>query len=158
MHSLDSVPVVYLAGGFRSGWQDLVKSQVQGVIFLDPRENGSSDEAHYTRWDLAALERADIIFAYLEASNPSGANLALEIGWAAHGGKKIIFVEEPGHPMARHFGMARTLANVRYNSENALQNAIHYLRQTVELAQLNHGATQSINPQVPVRFHCATST
>lgn len=120
------VPKLYLAGGMRSGWQDRLIETVQErlplmpVIYLDPRQNGTADEATYTAWDAAAVELADILFVYLEADNPSGAGLALEIG-IAEGMKRagakpktIIFVCEPDHPHFRYFGMARVCSDFVY--------------------------------------------
>jgi len=122
MTQLCKVQVVYLAGGMRGNWQDkakeFVKKNFHGpVMFMDPREHGSLDEAVYTSWDLAGVEAADIVFAYLERDNPSGYGLALEIGFAvgmARAGapkKEIIFVEEHDHPAHRYFGMARACSD-----------------------------------------------
>lgn len=114
---------VYLAGGMRSHWQDKVMETVREalpnipVIFLDPRQSGSATEETYTAWDVSAVEMADILFVYLEADNPSGAGLALEIG-VAEGMKRagavpktILFVCEEGHPQYRYFGMARVCSD-----------------------------------------------
>lgn len=122
MGKLKRVPVVYLAGGMRSNWQDSVKEKVKNAgsmaIFIDPREHGSKDEVEYTSWDLEGVRRADIIFAFLEKDNPNGAGLALEIGYAAGLNeslgelkKKIVFTAEPEFPALRYFGMARACAD-----------------------------------------------
>ena len=106
---------VYLAGGFRSGWQDAVIRLASHHAFLDPRMHGLTEERDYTKWDLDAIKDSALVFAYLEKDNPSGAGLALEIGYAYALGKVIIFVEEPGHPHSRYFGMARQCAYRLYN-------------------------------------------
>lgn len=80
------VPVVYLAGGMRSNWQDKVKKAFPGIMFLDPRDHGAKEEAAYTAWDLTGVELADIVFGYIEKDNPNGAGLALEFGYAAKAG------------------------------------------------------------------------
>ena len=119
--ALQRVPVVYLAGGMRTKWQDEVISALKGkylVIFIDPRNHGMTEERAYTSWDLEGVRRADIVFAYLEADNPSGAGLALEIGFAAGLSaapqatrKQVVFVCEPAHPHVRYFGMARACSD-----------------------------------------------
>lgn len=122
MNQLQPVPKIYLAGGMKSDWQDRLKALVAQhyagpLLYLDPRQHGSRDEAVYTSWDLAAVEMADILFVYLEKDNPGGHGLALEIGFAvgmARAGaapKHIIFVCEEGHPADRYFGMARACSD-----------------------------------------------
>lgn len=122
MNKLSFIPKIYLAGGMRSNWQDMVKSVLseayaKPVLYLDPRQHGSRDENLYTSWDLAAVEASNILFVYLEKDNPGGHGLALEIGFAlgmARAGaapKHVIYVEEPGHPASRYLGMARACAD-----------------------------------------------
>lgn len=125
---ITKVPVVYLAGGMKSGWQDAVKKAVPGVIFIDPREHGLKDEAGYTAWDLAGVERADVVFGYMESDNPGGAGLAVEFGWGARAGKTLMLVEQEGYAQQRYFGMVRALAHVKYSGENGLAEAIECLK------------------------------
>ena len=73
---------VYLAGGFHSGWQDIVKSAAAELKYFDPREHGLEDPKDYTVADLEGIGSSDWLFAYLENSNPAGYALALEIGYA----------------------------------------------------------------------------
>jgi hypothetical protein len=61
---------VYLAGGFRSGWQRRVKESLPDFKYLDPRQHDLSDPTQYTLWDLEAIRQCDIVFAILEADNP----------------------------------------------------------------------------------------
>ncbi len=63
---------VYLAGGFKSRWQDTVKLKVPDIRYLDPRSHGLTRSEEYTAWDLAAIRQSDCVFANLEASNPAG--------------------------------------------------------------------------------------
>ena len=116
---------IYLAGGFRSGWQDAVIRLASHHAFLDPRMHGLTEERDYTKWDLDAIRESDLVFAYLEKDNPSGAGLALEIGYAHALGKVIVFVEEPGHPHTRYFGMARQCAD-RFCAD--LSEGVNFLR------------------------------
>jgi hypothetical protein len=127
MIDIRKVPVVYLAGGMKNAWQDAVKKAVPGVIFIDPREHGLKDEAGYTQWDLAGVERADIVFGYMEASNPSGAGLAVEFGWGGRAGKLLLLVEQDGYAQQRYFGMVRALAHACYQGDDGLADAIKAL-------------------------------
>jgi len=103
-------PIVYLAGGMRSGWQDVIKTDIPNAIYIDPRVNKLLDERNYTGYDLSGVIAADIIFAYMERDNPAGHGMAVEIGYAAALGKTIIYVEDTKHPNSRYFGMMRTLS------------------------------------------------
>jgi hypothetical protein len=128
MIDIRKVPVVYLAGGMKNAWQDAVKKAVPGVIFIDPREHGLKNEEGYTQWDLAGVERADIVFGYMEAGNPSGAGLAVEFGWGGRAGKLLLLAEEPGYAQQRYFGMVRALAHAKFAGEAALVDAIAALK------------------------------
>lgn len=122
---------IYLAGGMRSNWQDTTMAELRSrlpsvpLIFLDPRQNGTKDEAVYTAWDLTALDSSDIVFAYLEHDNPAGQGLALEIGYARAIVEKtdrrldVVFVCEKDHPQYRYFGMARQCADSVYDTLDA---------------------------------------
>jgi hypothetical protein len=127
MINIRKVPVVYLAGGMKTAWQDDVKKAVPGVIFIDPREHGLKDELGYTAWDLAGVERADIVFGYMEASNPSGAGLAVEFGWGARADKLLLLVEQPGYAQHRYFGMVRALAHACYEGDAGFGAAVQAL-------------------------------
>ena len=83
---------VYLAGGLHSGWQERVRAEIPGADYLDPRTHRLRDPSAYTAWDLDALRRSDVVFAYLEDSNPGGYALALEIGFARALDKHVILV------------------------------------------------------------------
>ncbi|RME04380.1 MAG: hypothetical protein D6816_09775 [Bacteroidetes bacterium] len=117
---------IYLAGGFHSGWQEGVQQQVEQVSFIDPRSHGLKDERQYTTWDLLAIRRSDVVFAYAEASNPALYALSLEIGYARALGKHIVLVEEhPSEQRRRYFGMLRACADVTFSS---LNEGVQYLR------------------------------
>ncbi|MBU8921742.1 MAG: nucleoside 2-deoxyribosyltransferase domain-containing protein [Bacteroidales bacterium] len=116
---------VYLAGGMRTGWQDQVINAAPDLDYKDPRTHGLRKEKEYTEWDLNAIDESTIMFAFLEADNPSGAGLALEIGYAKAQGKYIIFVCEAQHPHYRYFGMSRMCANRVYDY---LEDGVEFLR------------------------------
>ncbi len=116
---IKKTPIVYLAGGMNSNWQDDVKAKVKGCIFIDPRDHGLGDENEYTSWDLTGVDIADIIFVYAEIDNPSCIGLAVEVGWAAKSGKTIIYVEPANHPKKASLGMVRALSTAALDSISA---------------------------------------
>lgn len=100
---------IYLAGGFSSNWQAQVSARLAGAFeLLDPSAHSIHDPAEYTRWDLEALRQSDIVLANMEASNPGGYSLALEVGFAAALGKRIFMVDQIVDPsVKRYFEMVR---------------------------------------------------
>lgn len=100
---------VYLAGGFRSKWQAQVAARLAGSFeLLDPSAHDILDPAEYTRWDLKAVRESDIVLANMEASNPGGYSLALEVGFAKALDKRIIMVDQVKEPsVKRYFEMVR---------------------------------------------------
>ncbi|KWU23357.1 nucleoside 2-deoxyribosyltransferase domain-containing protein [Burkholderia cenocepacia] len=134
IHRLSRVPMVYLAGGMRSNWQDVVMAALPHAIYIDPRKHNSRDEAVYTAWDLAGVQRADIVFGYIEKDNPSGAGLAVEFGAAYAQGKKLVYVEEEPFPFTRYFGMVRAITGPADVFAN-LQAGIERLKSLVEHQQ-----------------------
>jgi nucleoside 2-deoxyribosyltransferase len=113
---------VYLAGGFHSGWQDLVKARTSNLRFFDPREYKLDAAELYTAWDLNAIRESDWVFAYLEKSNPGGYALALEIGFAKALGKKILLIDErsiESEMEARRFAMLHICADACFDSLDA---------------------------------------
>ena len=100
---------IYLAGGFRSDWQAQVAARLDGLFeLLDPSAHNIQDPAEYTRWDLEAVRQSDIVLANMEASNPGGYSLALEVGFAKALGKRIFLVDQVENPsVRRYFEMVR---------------------------------------------------
>lgn len=98
---------VFLSGGFRSNWQsDVITKLDNKFIFFNPREHGLEHSDFYTIWDIHFVKECDILFAYMEASNPSGYGLAFELGVAYSLNKTIILVDErsKGEPdFAKYF-------------------------------------------------------
>lgn len=108
---------VYLAGGFKSNWQDAVMSSCNDFIFKDPRLHNIQSPKDYTDWDLKAVEESDVIFAYMENSNPGGYALALEVGYAKALNKTIIFIEEElDRERNKRFDMVRACADYKVTS------------------------------------------
>jgi len=91
---------VYLCGGFRSKWQSRVIDLFEegSVEWFNPADNKIDEEylplEVYSPLDERKIRDCDIIFAYLEASNPTIINIALELGFAKGLGKTTILVNE----------------------------------------------------------------
>jgi nucleoside 2-deoxyribosyltransferase len=116
---------IYLAGGFRSGWQEIVKSKLKDFYFLDPSEHCIKDPLEYTRWDLAAVRNSDIVLANMESSNPGGYALALEIGFARALGKKIYLVDQiEDASISHYFEMVRQCSDKVFET---LDEVIEYI-------------------------------
>ena len=116
---------IYLAGGFRSGWQKIVKSKLSGFELLDPSDHGILNPSEYTRWDLDAVRDSAILLANMEASNPGGYALALEVGFAKALGKSIYLVDQIEDPSISHyFEMVRQCCDRVFNT---LEEAIEYI-------------------------------
>ena len=124
---------VYLAGGFKSGWQDKVTGKFPSMQFFDPSKHNLETSREYTLWDLEAIHSSDCVFAYLEKDNPGGYALALEVGYAKALGKLIIFVDEKSgvdKKIARYLTMIAESSDACFNN---LQDGIDYLHQIVDL-------------------------
>jgi len=121
---------VYLAGGFHSGWQKIVRSAFHNVLevtFLDPSTHNIKDSLDYTPWDLSAISASQIVFAYLEEGNPGAYALSLELGYAAALKKRIVLVDTVPTKDARHkyFEMVRAVTN---NKAPSLEQGIELLK------------------------------
>jgi nucleoside 2-deoxyribosyltransferase len=118
---------VYLAGGFKSRWQERVASDLrEGFELLDPSRHGLAHPRDYVEWDLKAIRACDVVLANMEGSNPGGYALALEIGYGKALGKKIVLVESQlDSTRDRYFEMVRQVADARFTN---LESAITYLR------------------------------
>jgi len=115
---------VYLSGGMCSEWRTRVIDALPMHRFISPTLRNDVEielPSLYTQWDLAAIRASDIVFAYMEASNPSGFGIAVEVGYAAALGKLIIFVDEVNN---EHFAIVRNASSVSFDS---LSDGITYL-------------------------------
>lgn len=116
---------VYLAGGMRTGWQQTVIQACPHHQFINPCDRNGvvlDQPSDYTAWDLAAVQRSEIVFGYMEASNPSGVGLASECGYGRGLNKLIVFVDESNN---RYFRFLQQLADVHYPS---LAEGIEFLK------------------------------
>lgn len=121
-------PKVYLAGGFKSNWQERIVSQLGDLfIFFNPRDHGLEDATLYSAWDTHFVKECDILFAYMEKSNPSGYGLAFEIGLAAGLNKTIILVDERSatdQEFAKYFKLVQFPADALFSE---IQHGIDFL-------------------------------
>jgi hypothetical protein len=86
---------IYLAGGMDSDWQSQIIEKYRGdFFFFNPRDHQLQKSEEFTVWDLLYLQKADILFAFMEKDNPSGFGLTLEVGFARALGKTIILIDE----------------------------------------------------------------
>lgn len=112
---------VYLAGGFRTNWQNkVIEAYGELFLFFNPRMHGLEiDSKQYTTWDLFHVKQCDIFFAYMEYTNPSGFGLSIELGYAKALGKTIILVDEKSsqeESFARYFKIVREASDVVFDN------------------------------------------
>lgn len=120
---------VYLAGGMRSGWQNLVKSQIN-LSFFDPRNKETNTFLSINEigtCDLFYIQQSDIVLAYMEATNPSGIGLAAELGYAKGLGKTVILCIEPSnyHIKDKYLKFLHNVSHVVYTN---LDDGILFLK------------------------------
>jgi nucleoside 2-deoxyribosyltransferase len=120
---------VFLSGGFKSNWQSKVIQELgDNFIFFNPREHGLDQSDLYTTWDIHFVRECDIIFAFMEESNPSGFGLAFELGIAYALNKTIILIDEKSlknKDFSRYFKILYKPSGVVFDS---LEEGINYLK------------------------------
>ena len=103
--------IIYLAGGMKDGWQDIIMPMLPSHEFLDPRSWSDPNPEIYTERDLSAVRKCDCILVHMNSSNPSGFGLSIELGYAFALHKRIFFVDEIINDWrSRYFGMHRQMA------------------------------------------------
>lgn len=96
---------IYLSGGTVTGWQNVVMDRFTADKWVDSLEfyNPAGlvlgpisipELAQYGPMDRIKIEECDIAFGYLEKSNPTPINVALEMGLAKGLGKRTILCNE----------------------------------------------------------------
>ena len=116
---------IYLAGGMKSQWQDrVVRAAPEHLVIKDPRSHGLSDEKSYTAWDLAAIRESCLVVAFMDAENPSGFGLSLEVGYAHALGIPVWYVCEDTTDRQRFFGMVRAVSERVFESLDAAIDAL----------------------------------
>ena len=119
---------VFLSGRLDSNWREMVISQVPNLEYLNPKKHQLEAPNQYAVWDLFHIERADILFGYMEKDNPSGYGLAGEVGYAKGLGKKTILVDEKSKIDAQfkeYFAIIREMSDSTFES---LKDGIAFLK------------------------------
>lgn len=117
---------IYLAGGFASKWQTVVQQGLPHFDFIDPSRNDIRNPQEYTRWDLDAIRRCDVVLANMEPTNPGGYALSLEVGFAKALDKKIIFIDQiTDSSLSRYFEMIRQCSDKTFTT---VEEAIGYMQ------------------------------
>ncbi|BAS31184.1 hypothetical protein [Dehalococcoides mccartyi] len=118
---------VYLSGGMNSEWQEDVMKICPKHRYFNPKVSGHKLPSHYKVWDIFYVKESDIVFAYMEKTNPSGYGLACEIGYAKALGKTVVLVDEKQESDAefsRYFAIVRELADVVFEN---LDDGVRFL-------------------------------
>lgn len=86
---------VFLSGSTNAIWQDRVIARCpENVTWFDPRTLSTQPMRDIALTERQWLDDCDIVFLYLDPSNPSGLGSAFEVGYAFAYGKHILFVDE----------------------------------------------------------------
>lgn len=120
---------IFLSGGFKSNWQSkVIEALGDKFIFFNPREHGLEHYDFYTTWDIHFIKECDILFAYMESTNPSGYGLSFELGVAYALNKTIILVDEKSQSdetFAKYFKILYKPSGVVLND---ILDGINYLK------------------------------
>ena len=112
---------IYLSGGFKTGWQVDVTEAIHRLRdtaeVLDPSLHRIHDPKLFTEANLGMLRDCDIVFAYMEATNPGISNMSFELGYAHAMNKTIVLVNEKGQRWAE---MMHQNAHVHSDIKGAL--------------------------------------
>lgn len=125
---------IYLAGGFKTDWAERVKERVLGFEYINPKQkeykNGERivmNVNEYGAWDLHFVKQSDIVFVYIERTNPSCVGTSVEAGYAKGLGKTVILVLEKNHEHIedRYLEFLTQVADITFND---LESGIQYLK------------------------------
>jgi nucleoside 2-deoxyribosyltransferase len=106
-------------------------------MILDPSTHGIARREDYTRWDLDAVRKCQVVLAFMEDSNPGGYNLALEVGYAHALEKPIFFVNDLKPDRSRHFDMIRAVASRHFGT---LEDALNALSEYGKMGAMETGS------------------
>ena len=126
---------VYLAGGYKSCWQDVVRRELKDQFTIyDPKEkefkNGHRvlmELSEYGSWDLHHIRNSDVVFVFLERTNPSCIGAVIEAGYAKGLGKTVITVLEKNHETIedRYLEFIKKVSDITYEK---LSDGISFLK------------------------------
>lgn len=120
---------IYLAGGIRSNWQEKVTSSVDAE-FYNPRTKEVDKVLtlkEFGTWDLHHIKKCEIVFAYMERTNPSGIGMSVEMGYAKALGKTVILCLEEGNERIKdgYLQFMKKVADITFTD---IDEAINYLK------------------------------
>lgn len=114
----------------RSCWREEIKETCNGFLFFCPKDKEVSRDMNvdeYGTWDLHYIKQCDIMFCYMEKSNPSGIGLACEMGFGYALGKTVILVLEDENEKIPEEYLA-FLKKVSHVTFSDFQAAVNYLK------------------------------
>ncbi|NHZ86729.1 MAG: methyltransferase domain-containing protein [Planctomycetia bacterium] len=85
---------VFLSGDTKTNWQDTIISKHPNHKFYDPRTLSGKTYKEMADTEKQWIDQSDIIFAYLNSTNPHGLGTSFEIGYSVANKKTIIYVDE----------------------------------------------------------------
>lgn len=85
---------VFLSGDTRTEWQSKIMERFPDHSFFDPRTVSEMSYEEMARIERKWIDECDILFAYLNETNPYGFGTCFEIGYAVAIKKLIIYVDE----------------------------------------------------------------
>ena len=106
----DSKLKIYLSGKTPSQWQDRVKEAHPQYDYMHRKSVDHFNSIEDARESFKVISHCDVVFAYLENTEQSDYNTALEMGFAHSLGKKIIMVSE----RTSYISMLHYCANVNF--------------------------------------------
>lgn len=125
---------VYLAGGFKSDWANNIKSISDNILWINPKEkefkNGNRvimNVNEYGKWDLHFIKSSDIVFVYVEKTNPSCIGLSCEAGYAKGLGKTVITVLESNNEYIKdnYLSFLTQVSDIVFET---LEDGVNYLK------------------------------
>lgn len=116
---------IYLAGGMRGSWRETVRQSVDAT-FYDPADHELDTLREFGTWDLHYVRQSDLVFTYIERTNPSCIGSAIETGFAARDTTVVLVLEQDHeHFKDRYLDFFRKVADVTFEE---LQDGIDYLQ------------------------------
>lgn len=114
----------------RSEWREKIKNECKEFVFFCPKDKEVSQEMiveEYGTWDLHYIKQCDIMFCYMEKTNPSGIGLACEMGFGYGIGKTIILIleEENEFINSTYLAFLKKVSHVCFSN---FQDAVKYLK------------------------------
>ena len=119
---------IYLTGGYKSNWQEKFKYLTNFKFDIyNPREKEFNnnervviDLTEYGAWDLHHIRMCDVVFVYLERTNPSCIGAVIEAGYAKGLGKTVVTVLEKQHEFIedRYLEFIKKVSDITYENLN----------------------------------------